>query len=452
MKTPFLNKLNIQIADLALHYDVEQESCFLVYAPLAGIYMLADADMIAKLESEAALPGSNCEVRDLLEQFSQNDIDYSDRIVKNPKDFDSMTILPNLICNLHCSYCYSAKGRSNIQLDFKTLKNALDFFINRDRTSAKHLSLFISGGGEPLISWEVVRNAIKYSRDLAAQNDFSLEIMLMTNATLITPEIASELRRYDINVGVSFEIIKDIQNLQRGKYDIVHANLHTLLGAGIQPSISSVITPVNVDRMEEMVDTVISNYSGVRHLNFDPAMSKDLFSCTEDIDKFYDKFLCNFFKVKRKCNAFNITLDCNLIRKSEKLFPRYCQGKFALTPEGKISICHSISSPLETSYSKAIYGEIRSDGKVIFDIETFSNLINPVNFLMDKCSECIARWHCSGGCLMYRYNYDEEYMESVCRFTAKAITEILLRRLENTYKEEEGMSLEELLNAKKLIE
>lgn len=451
MKTPSLNKRNIQIADLSSHYTVTEETYFLVYAPLAGVYFLADANTVGCLERESESPGSCPDVSELLNQLSQTTEEYENRIVRHPRDFDSMSILPNFICNLHCAYCYSAQGRSNKQIDRNTLKSSLDFFIDSSRTTSRKLSLFISGGGEPLVSWDTVRFAIEYGRELAANANKTLDIILMTNATLITPEITAVLKRQCVNVGVSFEILRDVQNLQRGKFDVVDANLHVLLKAGIAPSISSVITPDNVERMDEMVDVIIKHYQGVVHLNFDPAMSRDLFGSAEELDTFYDKFLINFFRAKNKCQEHCITLDCNVIRKAEKLFPRYCQGKLALTPEGKFSICHSVSSPLESAYDKVIYGEIMQDGSVLFNEEKFSDLINPNNFLLPHCEECIARWHCAGGCLMYRNNYDDHSFDAVCRFTSKAIAEILLRRLNLSYQKEENADIETLINAKKKI-
>ena len=451
MKTPFLNKRNVQIADLESHYTVPKSTYYLVYAPLAGLYFLSDSDTVLRLEREAENSGMYPEMSDLLNELSQNTEEYESRIVRDPRYFVSMSILPNFICNLHCAYCYSAKGRSNLQIDQKVLTSALNFFIDPSRISGRNLSLFISGGGEPLVSFDTVRFAIDYSRKRAIEKGFMLDIMLMTNATLVTPKIAGELKKQNVNVGVSFEILKDIQNLQRGKYDIVDENLRTLLNAEVAPSISSVITPNNVNRMDEMIDIVIDRYQGVRHLNFDPAMSGDLFKNTQELDVFYDDFLRSFFKAKSKCTQHGITLDCNVIRKAEKIFPRYCQGKIALTPEGKFSICHSISSPLESAYNNAIYGEISPDGSVFFDLKKFSDLIDPKNFLLPQCEECIARWHCSGGCMMYRGNYDNERFGAVCRFTAKAIVEILLRRLNLSYQKEENTDIETLLNANKKI-
>lgn len=443
METPNLNNNNIQIEDLARHYVIEQEKFFLVYAPLADAFFLADANTVRRLD-RAAKGGEDKEMEELLTQLKECSEDYRSCIVKEPSQFTSLSILPNLVCNLSCSYCYSAKGRSKMEIDEKHLKVMLDYFIDRNRTDSKHLSIFISGGGEPLISWKKLSFAIEYSRQKAVEQGFTLDIYLMTNGTLIIPDIVQELKRHEVNVGVSFEILPDVQNAQRGSFDKVSRNIRLMLDMGIVPNISSVITALNVDRMEEMVNTIVTSYYGIRHLNFDPAMSSSLFTDAEKLDAFYKKFAPNFFHAKELCGQYGITLDCNMVRKGEKLFPRYCQGKLCLTPEGKISVCHSISSPREAAYPKVVYGEVR-DGQLSFDTDKFKTFIDPKNFLLPRCHACIARWHCAGGCLMYRINYDGKQFEAVCRFTAHTIAEILLKRLDAGFRQDQGQSIEQLL-------
>lgn len=446
MHTPNLNNINVQLADLARHYEIEEEKVFLVYAPLAGVFFLADVDTVQRLETSVE-NGGDKEMKELLGQLRECLEDYKGNIVEEPSQFTRLSILPNLVCNLSCAYCYSAKGRSKTEIGKGHLKATLDYFIDKHRTDSSHLSIFISGGGEPLISWEKLSFALEYSRRKAVEQGFTLDIFLMTNGTLVTSDIAHELKKHDVNVGVSFEILSDVQNYQRGSFDKVSQNIQLLLNMGITPSISSVITELNVDRMEEMVNAVVTSYPGIRHLNFDPAMSNDLFSDTEKMNIFYQKFTRNFFKAKDLCEKHGVTLDCNVVRKAEKLFPRYCQGKLCLTPEGKISICHSVSSPLENAYRKVVYGEVR-DGQLFFDTDKFKSFIDERNFLLPRCRSCIARWHCAGGCMMYRMNYNENQFEAVCRFTAYTIAEILLKRLDASFRQDQGQSIKQLLDIK----
>lgn len=444
MKVPNLNKYNIQLADLSEHYDVETGKIFLIYAPLAGSFFLADAETVERLERSVESDESDDEMKELLSQLKEKTVDYEGSIVDDPSQYAHLSILPNLTCNLSCAYCYSAKGRSKTEIAQDKLQAMLDYFIDRERISGRHLTIFISGGGEPLLSWEKLVFAIEYSRKRAGEQGFDLDIYLMTNGTMLCDNMIDYLKEFDVNVGVSFEILPEVQNIQRGQFKKVSDNIKLMLKKGLTPSISSVITCLNVDRISEMVEIINSQYYGVKHLNFDPAMSDMLFHDAAQLDAFYKKFADNFFSAKEMCAKYGITLDCNIIRKMEKLFPRYCQGKLCLTPDGKISICHSVSSPKEAAFQKVVYGEV-ADGHLYFDTDKFHTFIDSNNFLLPRCYSCVARWHCAGGCMMYRMNYDEEKMMAVCRFTSHMISLILLKRLDTISKEEQGISIKELL-------
>lgn len=449
MNTPNLNHQNIEVADLCkFRPNIRAGQLFLVYAPLAGVSFLSDADNIAKLEAEISQKSESLDqsVAELLNQLlDTSEANLESRIVTSPLKYTKLSILPNLICNFSCTYCYSAKGRSKSEVSQDNLRLMLDFFIDRKRVDTKNLTIFISGGGEPVISWEKVRFVIEYGRERAQKEGFNLELLLMTNGSLITPEIADFLKEQQVQVGISFEILPEIQQTQRGKYELVKSNILMMLERGLSPSISSVITPQNVYRMEEMVRVVINEFTGIRHLNFDPAMSNELFADEVLLDVFYQRFIDHFFKAKKLSGEHHITLDCNVVRRAEKLFPRYCQGKLCLVPNGDISICHTISSPQEIAYDDYIYGKLTADGPV-FDEQKFHQLIDVNHILLPNCETCIARWHCAGGCMMYKRNYDEKKFLAVCRFTEKMIGTILLAKLDTAYKEQHHQGIDRLLS------
>lgn len=446
MKQTFINSNEIQTITVGDYFGMEGEELHLVYSPLSGTSFIARQSDIETLEDCFYRKSSGNTVPEDMHDVIENLTDFSGsepykNVVKTPAEYTKLSILPNFICNFSCSYCYSAKGRSNKAVNKDKLQAMLDYFINPGRAKSKDLSIFISGGGEPLMSWELVAFILKYSTDRAKDKGANLEISIMTNGSKVTPDIIKTLKEYNVNTGISFDILEEIQNKQRGKYKEVSFTIKNFLSHNYPPSISSVITMDNVTRMEEMVEEIIRKYPGIKHLNFDPAMDTVSFSSPEKLDSFYNSFVKHFFNARRLSHQHNMTLDCNIIRKFEGLFPRYCQGKLCLTPEGKISICHSISSPNEKGYETAIYGEVDDSGEIIFDSDKFSSLIAKENNLKDECHSCIAKWHCGGGCLMYKVNYGNEMFESVCTFTRNIIRDMILSRLDYQYRENYETSL-----------
>ena len=453
MKQTLINKNEIQTMAAGSYFGLPEQELHLVYSPLSGTSFIARESDIDTLEDcfhkKAAGDAIAEDMYDIIESLT--DFSGSEpykNVVKSPAEYTKLSILPNFICNFSCSYCYSAKGRSNMIVNKDKLQAMLDFFLDPDRAHSKDLSIFISGGGEPLISWDLVSFILEYATNKSEQREVNLEISLMTNGSKVTPEIIEVLKRYNVNTGISFEILEGIQNKQRGKYREVSTTIKDFLAHNYPPSISSVITMDNVTHMEEMVEEIIRKYQGIKHLNFDPAMDPTSFSSPERLNDFYNSFIKHFFNARRLSHQHNMTLDCNIIRKFDGLFPRYCQGKLCLTPEGKISICHSISSPREKGYDTVIYGEVNNEGQLVFDIEKFASLIVKENNLKEACSFCIAKWHCGGGCLMYRENYDDQMFESVCTFTRNIIRDMILSRLDYQYRENFGTSLRDyVLNA-----
>lgn len=447
MKCEQIYKNEIQLYPTGDYFNLPATDLYLVYSPLAESSFVARESDVQKLEQAfydkengKTLDPEMKETIEMLTDFS-NSQPYKN-VIGTPNEYTKLSVLPNFICNFSCSYCYSARGRSKQEVKAGHLKTMLDYFIDKQRVDSEELSIFISGGGEPLLSWEKVLFIFEYAGKKAFEEGFQLDIALMTNGSKITPEIVEKLKQYRINTGVSFDILPEIQNKQRGKYEEVASSIQTMLDGGLAPSISAVITNDNVERMPEMAATLIKDYPGIKHLNFDPAMDSVSFSSGDKLDDFYGKFIKYFFDAKAICHKNRITLDCNIIRKFENLFPRYCQGKLCLTPEGKISVCHSISSPKEAGYDSVIYGEIK-DGTVIFDTDKFKSLIDRKNFLLPECYSCIAKWHCGGGCLMYKYNYNEEQFKSVCLFTQNIIKELILIRLDSQYRENMNVSLKD---------
>ena len=73
----------------------------------------------------------------------------------------------------------------------------------------------------------------------------------------------------------------------------------------------------------------------------------------------------------------------------------------------------------------------------------FSALVDHGHFMHEECHSCIAKWHCSGGCMMFRRNYDNQKMQAVCRFTQRMTIRILLARLEHQ-RQQQRRSLSQL--------
>ncbi len=96
----------------------------------------------------------------------------------------------------------------------------IDFFVDRRRIDSDFLSISYLGGGEPTLSWDIVRQGIERIADeLAKTQGIKIFHTIVTNGSRLTPDMVDFLRDHDVLIRVSFEILPDIQALQRGQYE-----------------------------------------------------------------------------------------------------------------------------------------------------------------------------------------------------------------------------------------
>ncbi|MBM4103275.1 MAG: radical SAM protein [Planctomycetes bacterium] len=162
-------------------------------------------------------------------------------------------------CNLRCVHCYSdsdcAVGTNEL-----TTPQAQSF-IRQVAEYACPVLLF--SGGEPLL-----RDDIFELMTLARK--LNLRIVLSTNGTLITKNIAKRL--YDIGLsyaGISLDGPKEIHDQFRGQegcFDAAMKGIETCLLAGLRTGIRCTISRQNIESVGDIFD--IAEQNGVRRLCF----------------------------------------------------------------------------------------------------------------------------------------------------------------------------------------
>jgi len=431
-------------------FNMDDNSVFIFYNPFSETIALIDSDFKNEIENylnKGIIPTSD-EVKSFIEELSiTEDIQFDLPVFNKIK---KMSVIPNLICNFKCSYCYSAEGRNSTIIRWDLLKTALDFFIDNKRVNIENnnekLSLFISGGGEPLMSWDITSQCIRYARQKSIEEGLGLNISLITNGSLLNKEIASFLKQYECNVCVSFEILEDLQNKQRKSFDAVDKNLRLLNEMNINVMINSTITPLSVCKMTDMVIRTINEYSFISQYTLEPVTGISLFKTPYDMRKFYIQFMDNYLKAKSIAVNNGLKLRFTFDDALRGITIRHCPGKFCITPQGIISICHLVSSPKEDRYNTCIYGYINNSNEIIIDYDKYNSLLNKNVFYYKRCENCFAKWSCGGECMSRNDTYPEEYMEEVCRFNKKFLMHQLLTKIEENVKDEYGISLKEYVD------
>ncbi len=143
-------------------------------------------------------------------------------------------------CNLSCKYCYEYGEDRLVEPATKprfmseaTARASVDFmFAEAGDAPRAHLTFF---GGETLLNFKVLRHAMRYARQRAADLGKEVDASLTTNATLLRDEIIDWMVEENIGVTVSMDGGREEQDANRvfsngmGSYDTVIPRVKELL-------------------------------------------------------------------------------------------------------------------------------------------------------------------------------------------------------------------------------
>ncbi len=236
------------------------------------------------------------------------------------KRLHEMWIITNFHCNLRCKHCYtmSRVNSERGQLAGSEIKKIVD------EARGLGAEIFYLTGGEPILRKDIL--------DLVAYITRRSKLILFTNGTLITKEIAKMLsvHKERLIVQVSIEGHDDENNSKirnKGSFNNAMRGVKFLLEAGIVVGVSS--TPItatkeSVPKLTELIGTLNVNGNFVRYhhliflICFGSALKYPFMTLSSDeLSQVYDN-CCEMRKSlkKRKVNrSLKIT--------NEKIFDAY---------------------------------------------------------------------------------------------------------------------------------
>ena len=156
-----------------------------------------------------------------------------------------MHILPNAAsilvsedCNLNCSYCFE-KTKNKQKMSVETAIDTYEFLLNNEiknrENGLSHDNILLTMfGGEPMLNFETIRATLEYVKQ--KKSDIKTDVMIITNGTILTDDMAIYLKDYCTNFGtlsiqISVDGLKDSHDYYRvykdgsGSYDIIEKNI-----------------------------------------------------------------------------------------------------------------------------------------------------------------------------------------------------------------------------------
>ncbi|WP_054251637.1 radical SAM/SPASM domain-containing protein [Neofamilia massiliensis] len=245
-------------------------------------------------------------------------------------------------CNLSCKYCYADSGTYNQNkryIDKKTIDNTFKYlFVNID--VIEEILLF---GGEPLLAVEQV----KYICELFYTFKQSRPIIkLVTNLTILNEEIIKIINKYNIQITVSLDGPKSINDSQRyfhnssrSVYDAVETNINTLNKYNINPNSIECTYTKETRRIYSRQE--IAQYFFSKFKNIDVIQICNEHSCFRDLVEANYIFVRDINLDEKSLNR--AIIKNNIINNKNRKYPKICNaGKniISVFSNGDIYPCH----------------------------------------------------------------------------------------------------------------
>ena len=283
-----LHQHNVYPVPVGGFFGKDPSSCLLMFAPLKNEFFLVTPDEAANMESQATAGHPSETLKRLM------DAPLPPQEEVSVDTFCTLHLLLNEKCNFHCGYCYSAAGRSNAELDMKQIEVILRFFLSSERKAPKKRTVMFMGGGEPMLSWNLLKEATLLAESIGQEQGVEVDFSLTTNGSIMNNEMMEFFKTHRFTIQISFEVLPDVQRAQRGPFDQVAANVTNISSKGINHYVRATITKDNVDRIPEMVRYCQEHFPNVKKLSCQQVVDPSYFNDVAVVNDFFDRYFKAF--------------------------------------------------------------------------------------------------------------------------------------------------------------
>ena len=326
-------------------------------------------------------------------------------------------------CNLSCSYCFASQGNFHGEravMSPETARAAMDFLV---RESGHHHNLDVDFfGGEPLMNWDVVKETVRYGRELEKKHDKNIRFTLTTNGVGLNDEIIEFANREMHNVVLSLDGRKEVHDRFRrtindqGSYDLIVPKFQKLVAARLGKDcgpqkgcgearegrteyyMRGTFTHLNTDFTEDIRHMA---ELGFDQLSMEPVVtdpSDPLALTEEDLPLLYEQYeKLALWMLEREREGKPVTFYHYMLdlEGGPCIYKRIAgcgagTEYYAVTPWGDLYPCHQFVGE-EDFRMGDIWNGISA--KALQEDFGRNNI-----YAHEECADCWAKLYCSGGC------------------------------------------------------
>ncbi len=341
---------------------------------------------------------------------------------------DTLYIILTTKCNLHCDYC-AVKDMSDKHTCYimrkETIKRTIDLFFQYCAKHNVQNTQVCFYGGEPLIAFGLLQFTVSYCKEIGFRPVFSV----VSNGTIIKKEFASFIKDNHINISISLDGPKEINDINRkfrgskiGSYKSAIAGLHLLSSIGCSVGLSLTITRSIIENEQTVL-------AWIRSLPISGVNCNLLHSSTTPLNEMISLYersaeFCARIENETNTSEGRFARRIHTFLTSDFMFSDCAAvgiNQLTVDPSGDLYYCHCERS------GKSIGNVHRTQS--LSDILPTDNL-NPW-FLFapierESCLTCPGISICGGGCYGINASQKENNLDiAYCRYTLKTLDIIL---------------------------
>lgn len=336
-------------------------------------------------------------------------------------------------CNLNCTYCFAGAGHFGGQRQHMSLevgKKAIDFLLTASGPRKNcEIDFF---GGEPLLNFPVVKQLVTYGTEKATQIGKKIKFTLTTNGLLLNEEVEQFLNEHEISVVLSIDGRQEVNDRMRpttgghGTYEHIMKNFQRFCASRNHHNyyLRGTFTRYNLDFSRDVLHLADA---GFPLLSVEPVVAPATEAYAfqkEDLPMImneYDQLTRAFYQrqgTAEEFEFFHFNLDLN----RGPCLPKRLSGcgagheYLAVTPEGQLYPCHQFVGKEEFCLGTLDQGIEKPQLAKEFQQAHVYN--------KQECSQCWARFYCSGGCHANNYHENQsiyQVYEIGCELAKKRI-------------------------------
>ncbi len=314
-------------------------------------------------------------------------------------------------CNMKCTYCFASQGDFGMEaslMSLETAKQALDFLIQKSG-DIRNLEVDFFGG-EPTLVAPMLKELVKYGRELEQKWNKHFNFTITTNGLLLDDDIIQFIVDEKLAVILSLDGRPETNDRHRilkngtGSYDIILPNIKKMVESNpVSYYVRGTFSRKNLDFSKDFQHIIDLGFDS---LSLEPAIgANNGFSIQEEdlpqVLQEYERLtelLYNYRQSGKDIDFFHYNLN---LQKGPCIAKRLSgcgagMEYLVVTPTGDIYPCHQFVGEEEFLMGNLSTGIVNDDIRKKFARNHLQN--------KKECRECWARYYCGGGCHANAYH------------------------------------------------